>query len=106
MSSEKAKSVLSCFGHDRTRRKSANITGAERPSARARTLHTEVPVFTSPWRPRKKKMAWGSAQPLEKAQNGQGESKEIKAFSFDILGPGLARLCWIWLNLDLIWRNT
>src|SRR5271166_5435735 len=32
------------------------------------------------------------------------ESKEIQAFFFDFLWPGLAGFGWIWLNLGLIWK--
>jgi hypothetical protein len=49
-------------------------------------LHTDLPLFTRQWRPRKKKMAWGPAQPLEKAQNGQGNQRKSKPFPLIFLG--------------------
>jgi hypothetical protein len=49
--------------------------------------------------------ARGSAQVLEKAQFGQGKSKEIQAFFLDGLCSGWARFGWIWLNLDWAWPN-
>jgi hypothetical protein len=49
--------------------------------------------------PRKNFWPRGSAQPLEKAQFRQENPRKSKPFFFDWLGSGLARLCWIWLNL-------
>jgi hypothetical protein len=43
----------------------------------------------------KKKMAWGSAQPLEKARFGQGNPRKCKLFSLIFFGwawPGFAGL--------------
>src|SRR5271169_3313103 len=33
------------------------------------------------------------------------KSKEIQAFFFDFLCPGLAGLCWISINLGLVWDS-
>jgi hypothetical protein len=80
-----------------------NPYAASAPTAEdsvARTLHMNVSIFMRGVRPRKKKMAWGSAQPLEKAHFRQADPRKSKLFSWEKFGWGLGWLGWILKKLE------
>jgi hypothetical protein len=58
---------------------------------------------TGSQREEKKKMPPGVGASPWKGSIRTRESKEIQAFSFDSLWPGMAQFCWIWLDLDPAW---
>jgi hypothetical protein len=48
---------------------------------------------------------WGSAQALEKSQNGKGNPRKSKHFPWLLLCRALRNLVLAWLDLALAWKN-
>jgi len=54
---------------------------------------------------RKEKNARGSAQPIEKAQNGQENPRKSKLFSFGFSWIPFGRFGLAWKNLGFVWKT-
>jgi hypothetical protein len=57
-------------------------------------------------RRKKKKRPWGSAQVIDNARFGEGNPRKSKDFPLINFGRALLDEARIWLNFDLVWKNT
>ena len=106
IASGKSKPLLRCLRHDPYRSTAAQIAAAPNAAVgRAAIVHRRRGLRRRGTGP-KEKMAWGSAQPVEKARFRTRKCKRIQAFFFDRLCSALSGFCWILLDLESAWKTN